>query len=293
MLKGSMTALITPFKNNGDLDTKGLEKLVSFQVRNGTDVVLACGTTGESATLDHEEHLKVLEVANKKTKGTKASVMFGAASNDTKKAVEATKIAKAHDAEYVLSLSPYYNKPSQAGIYNHYKEINKVGVPIVVYNVPGRTASNIEAATVLKLARLKNIAAVKEASGDLTQVANIIRGAPKDFAVLSGDDGLTYPMMAMGAHGLVSVTSNIAPRQMSNMVHACMDRKFDKALKIHYQFMPLFRDLFIETNPQPVKTAARMLNLPAGPFRSPIVEMQPENQKVLRRTLREVGLLKK
>lgn len=292
-MKGSMTALITPFKKNGDLDTKGLEHLVSFQVRNGTDVVLACGTTGESATLDHEEHLKVLEIVKKKTKGTKAKVMFGAASNDTKKAVEATKVAKENDAEYVLSLSPYYNKPTQAGIYNHYKEISKVGVPIVVYNVPGRTASNIEAATILKLAGLKNIVAVKEASGNLTQVANIIRGAPKDFAVLSGDDGMTYPMMTMGAHGLVSVASNVAPKQMSDMVHACMDKNYAKALKIHYRFMPLFRDLFIETNPQPVKTAARMLKLPAGPFRSPIVEMRPENQKILRRTLREVGLLKK
>ena len=293
MLKGSMTALITPFGKDGSLDNNGLEKLVNFQVRSGTDVVLACGTTGESATLNHEEHLKVLEIVKKRTKGTKTKVMFGAASNDTKKAVEATKIAKENDAEYVLSLSPYYNKPTQAGIYNHYKEINRVGVPVVVYNVPGRTSSNIEADTVLKLAKLKNIAAVKEASGNLTQIANIIKGAPKGFSVLSGDDGLTYPMMSMGAHGLISVASNIAPKEMSKMVHALMKKDHKKALKTHFKFMPLFRDLFIETNPQPVKTAARMLKLPAGPFRSPLVEMQKNNQAILRRTLKEVGLLKK
>jgi len=258
-----MTALITPFKKDGSLDENGLNELVGFQVKNGTDVVLACGTTGESATLDHEEHLKVLEIVQKRTRGTKAGVMFGAASNDTKKAVEATKIAKEHDAQYVLSLSPYYNKPTQQGIYEHYREINKVGVPIVVYNVPGRTSSNIEASTILKLAKLKNIAAVKEASGNLTQIGNIIKGAPKGFSVLSGDDGLTYPMMSMGAHGLVSVASNVAPRQISTMVHALQEGKYDKALELHYRFMPLFKDLFIEANPQPVKTAARWLKLPA------------------------------
>ena len=272
-----MTALITPFKKDGSLDENGLAKLVSHQVRNGTDVVLACGTTGESATLDHEEHLKVLEIVQKRTKGTKASVMFGAASNDTKKAVEETKIAKEHDAEYVLSLSPYYNKPTQQGLYEHYKAIAKVGVPIVVYNVPGRTASNIEAGTILKLAKLKNIAAVKEASGNLTQIGNIIRGAPKGFSILSGDDGLTYPMMTMGAHGLISVASNVAPKQMSTMVHALLDKQYDKALKIHFNFQPLFRDLFIETNPQPVKTAVRMLKLaivlPESPDRPAITSL--------------------
>jgi 4-hydroxy-tetrahydrodipicolinate synthase len=163
----------------------------------------------------------------------------------------------------------------------------------VVYNVPGRTASNIEAATVVKLAKLKNIAAVKEASGNLTQVANIIKDSPKGFSVLSGDDGMTYAMMAMGAHGLISVASNVAPKDMSQMVHGLLKKDYKKALKIHFRFMPLFRDLFIETNPQPVKTAARMLKLPAGPFRSPLVEMRKNNQAVLRRTLKEVGLLKK
>lgn len=292
MLEGSMTALITPFKKDGTLDENALEKLARHQVKNGTDVVLACGTTGESATLDHDEHLKVLEIVKRATKGTKAKTMFGAASNDTKKAVEATKIAKDADPDYVLSLSPYYNKPSQEGLYNHYKAIARVGVPIVVYNVPGRTASNIEADTILKLAKLKNIAAVKEASGNLTQIANIIKGRPKGFSVLSGDDGLTYAMMAMGANGLISVASNVAPKQMANMVHALQAKQYDKALKIHMKFLPLFRDLFIETNPQPVKTAARLMKLPGGYFRSPMVEMKPANVKVLKKTMKEVGLLK-
>jgi 4-hydroxy-tetrahydrodipicolinate synthase len=292
MFEGSMTALITPFLEDGSLDVAGLEKLVDFQVKNGTDAIIACGTTGESATLSHEEHLKVLEIVKKKTKGTKVKVIFGASSNDTRKAVEATKEAKEHGADGVLSLSPYYNKPTQEGIFRHYQEIAKVGIPIVVYNVPGRTGSNIEAATTLRLAKVPNIVAVKEASGDITQIANIIKGAPPGFKVLSGDDGLTYNMMTMGAHGLISVASNIAPKEMAEMVHALQKKDYDTALKIHFRFLPLFKNLFIETKPQPVKEAAKMMGLPSGTFRLPLIEMKPENRDKLRATLVEVGLLK-
>jgi 4-hydroxy-tetrahydrodipicolinate synthase len=292
MFEGSMTALITPFLEDGSLDVAGLEKLVDFQVKNGTDAIIACGTTGESATLSHEEHLKVLEIVKKKTKGTTVKVIFGASSNDTRKAVEATREAKEHGADGVLSLSPYYNKPTQEGIFRHYQEIAKVGIPIVVYNVPGRTGSNIEAATTLRLAKVPNIVAVKEASGDITQIANIIKGAPPGFKVLSGDDGLTYNMMTMGAHGLISVASNIAPKEMAEMVHALQKKDYDTALKIHFRFLPLFKNLFIETNPQPVKEAAKMMGLPSGTFRLPLIEMKPENRDKLRATLVEVGLLK-
>ncbi|MDD1770566.1 MAG: 4-hydroxy-tetrahydrodipicolinate synthase [Methanomassiliicoccales archaeon] len=292
MIEGCGTALITPFDKKGEIDEAGLRKLVDFQERNGVDFIVPCGTTGESATLTHEEHLDVIRIVIDQTK--KAKVIAGTGSNATHEAIHLSRGAMDLGADGLLLISPYYNKPTQKGIVKHYEAIAKtVDLPLIVYNVPGRTSSNILPATILKLSETPNIVAVKEASGNLPQIMSLIGSVPKGFSVLSGDDNLTFPMMALGANGVISVASNLVPKEVCQMCHAALKGKWDEARRIHYQLLPLFTNLFLETNPIPVKTAVGMMGMPSGTFRLPLCEMEPANQAILRKTLVDLGLLAK
>jgi 4-hydroxy-tetrahydrodipicolinate synthase len=290
MIQGCATALVTPFTAKGELDEDGLRQLVTFQEENGVDYLVPCGTTGESATLSHTEHLKVISIVIDQAK--KAKVIAGAGSNSTSEAVHLSKGAKDLGAHAILSISPYYNKPTQKGIVKHYETIaTAVDIPVIVYNVPGRTGSNINPPTVVQLARIPNIVGIKEASGNVGQIMSILAQVPKGFCVLSGDDALTFPIMAMGGNGVISVTSNIDPRSVSSMVHFALMGRWEEARKEHFKLLPLFNGLFIETNPIPVKTALRLMGKPGGPFRLPLCDLDPANQEVLRKTLADQGLI--
>lgn len=291
MIQGAATAIVTPFKENGELDEDGLRALVCFQEENGVDYIVPVGTTGESATLSHAEHLKVIRIVMDQAK--RAKVIAGAGSNSTSEAVHLSKGAKDLGVHAILSISPYYNKPTQKGLIKHYEAIAKaVDLPVIVYNVPGRTGSNINPSTVLKLAETPNIVGIKEASGNMAQIMGILEKAPKDFSVISGDDAWTYPIIALGGKGVISVASNVAPSMVSSMVKHALAGRWEEARREHFRLLPLFTNLFLETNPIPVKTALRMMGKPAGSFRLPLCEMEPSNQEVLRKTLTDLGLLK-
>jgi 4-hydroxy-tetrahydrodipicolinate synthase len=290
MFSGCATALVTPFKANGDLDEEGLRQLVAFQESQGVDAIVPCGTTGESATLTHKEHIRVIEIVRDEAK--RARIIAGAGSNATHEAIHLTRAAKDLGVDAVLSISPYYNKPTQKGLYSHYEAIEKaVDIPIIVYNVPGRTGSNINANTIARLAKLPNIAGVKEASGNMAQIMAILAEVDDDFDVISGDDALTFPLMTMGAKGVISVTSNIVPGMVADMTHAARDGDWVKAREIHFHLLPLFTNLFVETNPIPAKTALRLLGKPGGSLRLPLTEMEPANLEILRKTLSDLQLL--
>ena len=290
MFKGCATALITPFREDGEIDEEGLRELVRMQERAGVDALVPCGTTGESATLTHKEHLKVIGIVREEAK--RAQVIAGAGSNATHEAIHLSKRAKDLGVDGVLLISPYYNKPNQKGIFRHYEAIAKaVDIPIVVYNVPSRTGSNIAASTVKRLSEVPNIVALKEASGNMAQINAILASVPEGFSVLSGDDLFTYPMMALGAKGVISVTSNVVPELMVEMTHAALEGDWARARALHFKLLPLFNDLFLDTNPIPVKTAMRMLKRPAGVFRLPLCDMEPATTETLRKTLVAMGLL--
>ncbi|MEI6795743.1 MAG: 4-hydroxy-tetrahydrodipicolinate synthase [Methanomassiliicoccales archaeon] len=290
MFSGCATALVTPFKPNGDLDEEGLRQLVAFQESEGVDAIVPCGTTGESATLTHKEHIRVIEIVRDEAK--RAHIIAGAGSNATHEAIHLTRAAKDLGADAVLSISPYYNKPTQKGLYSHYEAIERaVDIPVIVYNVPGRTGSNINASTIARLAKLPNIVGVKEASGNMAQIMAILAEVDADFNVISGDDALTFPLMTMGAKGVISVTSNIVPGLVADMTHAARDGDWKKAREIHFHLLPLFTNLFVETNPIPAKTALRLLGKPGGSLRLPLTEMEPANLEILRKTLSDLKLL--
>jgi 4-hydroxy-tetrahydrodipicolinate synthase len=290
MFSGCGTAMITPFKENGELDEDGIRELVEIQEKNGVDAIVPCGTTGESATLSHKEHLRVIEIVMETKK--RAKIIAGAGSNATHEAIHLTKGAKDLGVDAVLSISPYYNKPTQKGLFRHYEAIaNAVDVPIIVYNVPGRTGCNILPSTIKKMSEIPNIVGVKEASGNMDQIMQIIREVPTSFDVLSGDDGLTFPLMAVGAKGVISVASNVAPKMVSDMTHYMLNGELVKAREIHYRLLPLFKSLFVETNPIPVKTAMRMMKRPSGVFRLPLCDMEPANAEIVRATLTDLKLL--
>ncbi|MEM2979461.1 MAG: 4-hydroxy-tetrahydrodipicolinate synthase [Methanomassiliicoccales archaeon] len=289
MFYGCATAIITPFRQDGSIDEEGLRELINFQEEHGIDAIVPCGTTGESATLSHEEHIRVIEIVVDQAR--KAKVIAGAGSNSTQEAIFLSKAAKDLGADAILSISPYYNKPTQRGIYEHYEKIARsVDIPIIIYNVPSRTSSNIEVATVAKLAEISNIVGIKEASGNIVQVMSIIAQTPKSFTVFSGDDILTFSMMTLGAKGVISVASNVAPLMVKKMVDCLLSGKWEDARHLHYKLMPLFRTLFIETNPIPVKTALRLMGKPAGVFRLPLCDMSGANLEILKNTLRELGI---
>ena len=290
-LKGAMVALVTPFERDGAVNWRRLKELVRWHESQGTDWIVACGTTGEAATLSHDEHNKV--IATVVGAASKAHVIGGSGSNDTRKGVKQVKEVCDLGVDAILSLAPYYNKPTQEGYFQHFSEIGRASEkPVIVYNVPGRTGGNIEAATQLRLATAPNVGAVKEASGNMTQITKVLAGAPKGFEVLSGDDPVTFPMMAMGASGVISVTGNLLPREIAQMVHLCQGGKWRAALAIHERLLPIHEILFIESNPIPVKEAMNLAGLRVGPLRLPLTPLAPANKQKLTEVLRKARVLK-
>lgn len=289
MFSGSIVALVTPFKD-GAVDYEALEKLVEFQIRGGTDCILPCGTTGESATLSHEEHDQVVEFVIEKVAG-RVPVIAGSGSNCTREALRLTKHAREAGADAALLITPYCNKPTQKGLYQHYEHIAKeVDIPIFIYNVPGRTGISIAPETVASLAKIPNIVAIKEASGNLEQVSQIISRC--DIAVFSGDDSLTFPIMALGGKGVVSVVANILPGPVAEMVSSCLEKDFDAGRRLHYELYQMSRILFVETNPIPVKAALAMMGKIEEEYRLPLCRMGDENRAKLERILRDYELIK-
>jgi 4-hydroxy-tetrahydrodipicolinate synthase len=289
--QGTGTAMITPFKDDGSVDEKALRRFVDFQIDGGVDMLLPCGTTGEGATLDADETDRVLQIVVEQS-GGRVPVIVGAGSNSTAKAVQATKRAKKLGANGVLSVGPYYNKPTQQGYYEHFKAIAEAeNIPIVVYNVPGRTSGNIEAKTMLRLAEIGNIVAVKEASGNLGQIMEIIKEAPSHFRVLSGDDAMALPIVLLGGDGIVSVVSNEAPALMTAIVDAALQSDIARARELHYKLLPLMNINFVESNPIPVKAALAMMGLVGENYRLPLVKIAPGNRDKLATVLEQLGLL--
>jgi len=288
--QGTGTAMVTPFTADGAIDEPALRRFVDFQISEGIDMLLPCGTTGEGATLEPEEADRVLSIVLDQAK-KRVPVIFGAGSNYTKKAVQGTARAKQLGADGVLSVGPYYNKPTQRGFYEHFKAIAEVGLPIIVYNVPGRTGSNIEASTMLKLAELPNIVAVKEASGNLVQMMEIIRSRPTDFRVLSGDDAITLPLIAAGGDGVVSVVSNEVPGMMSKMTAAALAGDLARARDLHYKLLPLMNANFIESNPIPVKAVLTMMGMMGENYRLPLVPMSSANRAQIQKIAEELGIV--
>ena len=289
--QGTGTAMITPFKSDGSIDEKALRRFVDFQIEGGVDMLLPCGTTGEGATLDENETDRVVQIVIEQAK-RRVPVIVGAGSNSTAKAVQMTKRAKKVGADGVLTVGPYYNKPTQQGYYEHFKAVAEAeNMPVIVYNVPGRTAGNIEAKTMLRLAEIPNIVGVKEASGNIGQMMDIIRDAPSDFRLLSGDDALTLPVIAIGGEGIISVVSNEAPSMMSAMVDAALEGNHTRAKELHYKLLPLMNINFIESNPIPVKAALAMMGLIEENYRLPLVRIGAANRDKLAKVVEEVGLL--
>jgi 4-hydroxy-tetrahydrodipicolinate synthase len=284
MFHGAIVAIVTPFRN-GRLDAPALKKLVEFQIRNGTSGIVPCGTTGESATLSFEEHEKVIDIVLQAA-GGRVPVIAGTGSNNTKEAVLLTRYAKKAGADAALVITPYYNKPTQKGLVAHFKAVaGEVDIPVILYNVPGRTGVNMTAETVALLSEEKNIVGVKEASGNLTQICDILRMTSPKFCVLSGDDGLYFPLLALGAKGVISVVSNVAPREMADLYEAFASGQTARAREIHFRLWPLMQALFIETNPIPVKTAVAMMGLIREEFRLPLCGMSDANRKALAKVL--------
>jgi 4-hydroxy-tetrahydrodipicolinate synthase len=290
-LVGCGTALATPFTTGGALDERALRALVDWQIDEGIDFLVPCGSTGEAATLSTAEQRRVVEITVEQARG-RIPVVAGAASNDTARAVALSREMEAAGATHLLHSSPMYHKPPQRGIIAHFHAIaDAVGIPTVVYNVPGRTASNIEAATTLELAKHPRIAAVKEASGLLPQITDIIVGRPEGFSVLSGDDELTLPILALGGDGLVSVISNVAPRLTAELVRLGRAGRFEKARDIHHRLLPWMRAAFIESNPVPGKAALNMLGRMDNRLRLPLVPLAESKSPAVRDALERAGVL--
>lgn len=290
MFKGSMVALVTPFRN-GKLDEKALKALIEFHIKNGTTALVPCGTTGESATLPYDEHDKVIELTIEFAKG-RIPVIAGTGSNSTEEAITLTRHAKKSGAAASLQVSPYYNRPTQKGLYLHFKAIAEaVDIPIILYNIASRTGVNIEPETFMKLAEIKNIIGVKEASGSLEQMSRIRKMCPGDFLLISGDDALTLPVMSIGGVGIISVVANIIPRDVADMCAAFEKGDITRAQELHYKMLGLIKAMFIETNPIPVKTAMGLMKMIDPEMRLPLCEMLPENKEKLVKALKEYKLI--
>lgn len=291
MFHGSMTAIITPFDEQGNVDEESYRKLIEFQIENGTDVIVPCGTTGESATLNYDEHNQVIKICIDQVK-KRVPVIAGTGSNSTAEAIEISRHAKELGADGLLLVSPYYNKPSQEGLFQHYKAIaQNVALPQILYNVPGRTGMNMTAAITIRLAEFDHIVAIKEASGDITQASEIIAKAGDKIDVLSGDDFLALPLMACGAKGVISVSANIIPKQVKDMVVAVNENRWADATQMHLQLLDVHQAMFIEANPVPVKTAASLMGKCRAGVRLPLVDLQPENLATLRQVLQKHSLI--
>jgi 4-hydroxy-tetrahydrodipicolinate synthase len=285
-----MVAIVTPFKG-GKVDEKALGDLIEFQIKNGTDVIVPCGTTGESATLSHEEHHRVVEFTVK-TVNKRVPVVAGAGSNSTDETIELAAFAKKAGANGVLLITPYYNKPTQEGLYRHFKKVaESVDIPIILYNVPGRTSVNMLPSTTARLREIKNIVGIKEATGDLKQISETIRLCGRDFDVISGDDFTTLPLLAIGGVGAISVTANVAPADCAGMMDAFFAGKMEQALTFHYKMEPLHSAMFIETNPIPAKTSLALMGKIAEEFRLPLCPMADGNKDKLKKALKDYGLI--
>ena len=291
-LQGCGTALVTPFQSDGSLDEPCLRALVNWQIESKIDFLVPCGTTGETPTLTHDEWLRVIDIVIETGAG-RVPIMAGATSNSTREAVEKAKLVGSRKGvDCILSASPYYNKPTQEGQYQHFKAIAEaVDKPIVLYNVPGRTAANIEPATLARLAKLKNIVGVKEASGNMSQIAEVCNAVPKTFSVFSGDDSLTLPVISLGGVGIVSVASNEIPREMAEMTRAALAGDWQKARTIHRKFLPLMQANFIESNPMPVKAVLAMMGKIEENYRLPMLRMKEDTRAKLEKIAREVGVV--
>jgi 4-hydroxy-tetrahydrodipicolinate synthase len=289
MFEGVLTALVTPFRS-GAIDENALRALVERQIAAGVDGLVPCGSTGESATLSHDEHDRVIEIVVDAAAG-RVPVVAGTGSNNTQEAIRLTLHAKDAGAAGALLISPYYNKPTQSGIVAHYEAIARATeLPLIVYNIPGRTASNILPATLAQLAQIEWVVGVKEACGNIDQIAHVVAQCPPDFDVLSGDDALTLPLLAVGGKGVISTTSNVAPGPMLELVRSFRAGRTARALEIHQQLLPLFDALFCETNPIPLKAALSIMGLIDGEIRLPLTPISQPNREALQVVLKELGL---
>ncbi|MBI5196484.1 MAG: 4-hydroxy-tetrahydrodipicolinate synthase [Nitrospirae bacterium] len=291
MFKGSIVAIVTPFKN-GKVDEKALGDLIEWHIAEGTNAIVPCGTTGESATLDYEEHYRVIEITVKAV-NKRVPVIAGTGANSTDETIMITEKAKKLGADAALLVSPYYNKPTQEGLYRHHKKIAEaVDIPQILYNVPGRTAVNMLPPTVARLAEIKNIVGIKEATGDMKQVSEVIRLCGDRMAVISGDDFTTLTLLALGGKGVISVSANVAPKDVASMCKAWDSGNLQEARRLHFKLEPINQVMFIETNPIPAKTALSMMGKIQEEFRLPLCPMSDANKEKLKKTLADYGLLK-
>ncbi len=290
--QGSLVAMVTPFRD-GKVDEAAVRQLVEFHVKNGTDGLVPCGTTGESPTLSHAEHKRVVEIVIEAAAG-RIPIIAGTGSNSTAEAIDMTVHAAKAGADAALLVSPYYNRPTQQGLYEHFRAIAQAAsdLPLILYNIQSRTAVNIETDTVARLAEIPNIVGVKEASGSLDQMTAVILACGPDFSVVSGDDSLTLPLMAVGGRGVISVVANFLPREVAEMTHAALDGDWKRARELHWKLFPICRGMFIETNPIPVKEAMAMLGMVRAEWRLPMCPMSEANRDRLRKLLVHAGVLK-
>src|ERR671910_92072 len=290
MFSGSMVALITPFKG-GKVDWQSLERLIDFHIQSGTHGIVPCGTTGESATLSHQEHDEIIKAVIKAV-NKRIPVIAGTGSNSTDEAVRLTREAEKSGADGALMISPYYNRPTQEGIYQHYKKVaDSVGIPIIVYNIPGRTGSKIEPETLARLSEIKNIGGLKEATGSVDQAIDVIRLCGDRLAVYSGEDSLTLSLMALGGKGVISTVANIAPSEMSQLTEACLGGNWETGRELQFKLVPLIRAVFLETNPIPIKTALALMGKCSGELRLPLTPMSEGNCQKLKHSMTDFGLL--
>ncbi len=289
-LEGTFVALVTPFKN-GKINEEKIRELVRFQIENGTDGIVPCGTTGESPALSEEEKNRVIEIVIEEAKG-KALVIAGTGTNNTEKSVKATQQAKEMGADAALIITPYYNKPTQAGLIRHFEAVAEVKLPIMIYNVPGRTSVNMLPSTVEKLSKLDQIVAIKEASGDLNQVSEILTRCKDNIKVFSGDDSLFAPILAVGGVGVVSVVANLVPHYLKSLYEAFKSNEIARMQQLHHQIFELCQAMFYETNPGPVKTAMNLMGMDVGELRPPLAPMSGTNKEKLIESLKVYGLLK-
>ncbi len=290
-LCGCGTALVTPFRAEGALDEAALRRLIRRQLKEGIDFLVPCGTTGESPVLAPEEHARVVEITLEEARG-KVPVIAGAGGNNTRRVCEQARQMERLGVDGILSVSPYYNKPTQEGIFQHYRAVAQATtLPVIVYNVPGRTGSNIEPATLIRLAEIPNILGVKEASGNIAQISEILRMLAPRFRVISGDDAITLPVMALGACGVISVAANVIPQPMTELVSLASQGDFRTARRLHFRLLPLMQTLFIESSPIPVKAALAALGLIHPIYRLPLVSMRPETHAKLMKVLEDLDLL--
>jgi 4-hydroxy-tetrahydrodipicolinate synthase len=294
---GAFTALVTPMANSGEIDYEGFRNLIKFQMEQGINGIVPLGTTGESPTLEETEEEKLLEIAVKEA-GGKIPIIAGAGSNDTKYMVKYVQRAKDMGADAALVVTPYYNKPNDDGLLRHFEAAGKIGIPIIVYNIASRTGRNIPTSLMVKIADIPNIAGVKESSGDINQVGEVIReiAIPRQkkgekFWVLSGDDTFTLPLVALGGDGVISVVSNLVPAKVKALAKAALEAKYDEARALHYELLPLVKAAFVETNPAPIKLAMTWKGLPSGPARLPLGSLAPASEEFLKKTLMDMGII--